>query len=109
MVLLVYLITHFIPAFSPTMTGIIFTTLFSAFCTVPKHSGNEMLGQLGHSKILTSFTLISLKNPVFYYLYSENFYCKVPRETNAFSSPPRVSRSRGFREDKLVHLQRAWT
>lgn len=82
------------------MTGIIFTTLFSAFCTVPKHSGDELLGKLGHSKIYTSFTLISLKTPVFYYLYSENFHNKMLCETNASSSPLRVSRSRWFREGK---------
>lgn len=75
---------------------------FSAFCTVPKHSESEWLGKLGHSKMHTPFTFILLKNPVFYYVYSKKkkVYYKMPRETNAFSSPLRVSRSHWFREDK---------
>lgn len=71
--------------------------------------GMKCWGKLGHSKIYTSFTLISLNNPVFYYLYSENFHNKMPRETNAFSSPLRESVDHVVSErTKLVDLQRAW-
>lgn len=47
---LIYLITRFIAVFSPTMTGIVFTTPFSTFCTVPKHIRNEMLGSFIYLK-----------------------------------------------------------
>lgn len=55
MLLLIYLITHFISLLhydvSPTRMQTTFTTFFSTFCTFPDHIGNKMLGKLEYSKI----------------------------------------------------------
>lgn len=44
---------------------------FLLFWTVPKHIGNEMLGKFYLPDVL-------LKNPLFYYVYTENFPYKMP-------------------------------
>lgn len=92
---LVYLIAHLFSV--PQWQELCLALSFLLVCTVPKHIGNEMLGKFYLPEIL-------LKNPLFYYVYSENFHCKVTCWTDASGSPLTVRRAHWVREEGALDL-----